>query len=236
MSGGSLMAAAALAGFAAWLAQCPGVRGRLIAPATKGSTSGVAKWQPVSVVLVVLGLWSFFGGWFGLVTGTLVGLCVHRWLSSLPVAATRQRQRDRQTVLPIAVDLLSACLSAGVSHARALQVVSDCVEPSVGHDLRRVALAQQVGGSPDEAWALVSDGDLVDVAELMQRCAWSGAPVAELLGELAHDMRETVRARALADARALGVRSAGPLGACFLPGFILIGVVPLVIGLVDAWL
>ena len=41
---------------------------------------------------------------------------------------------------------------------------------------------------------------------------------------------------ALAQARALGVRSAGPLGLCFLPAFVLIGIVPLVIGLVDTWL
>ncbi|MEO8329676.1 MAG: type II secretion system F family protein, partial [Candidatus Nanopelagicales bacterium] len=39
----------------------------------------------------------------------------------------------------------------------------------------------------------------------------------------------------LADARRLGVRTAGPLGLCFLPAFIVIGVVPLVISLVQAW-
>ena len=77
-----------------------------------------------------------------------------------------------------------------------------------------------MGGSPDEAWTLVADGDLVAVAALMQRCAWSGAPVAVLLGDLARDMREQVRAEALAEASALGVRSAGPLGVCFLPAFV----------------
>ncbi len=233
---GALVIAALLAGSAAWFWQRP--RARWLSSGLKNSTESqaLAKWQPISVLLVALGVWSVLDGWLGLAVGVLVGWWVQRWLSSLPRAASRRRQRERQTALPIAVDLLSACLSAGASQLRGLQVVGDCVEASVGQDLRRVALALEVGGSPDEAWALVAGGDLVAVAALMQRCAWSGAPVAVLLGDLARDMREQVRAEALAEASALGVRSAGPLGVCFLPAFILIGVVPLVIGLFEAWL
>lgn len=232
----ALLIAALLAGFAAWLWQRPHARWRNPVQANRTESRALAKWQPISVLLVALGVWSVLDGWLGVAVGVVVGWWVHRWLSSLPKAASRRRQRERQTALPVAVDLLSACLLAGASQLRGLQVVSDCVETSVGQDLRRVALALHVGGSPDEAWTLVADGDLVAVAALMQRCAWSGAPVAVLLGDLARDMREQVRAEALAEASALGVRSAGPLGVCFLPAFVLIGVVPLVIGLFEAWL
>jgi hypothetical protein len=48
---------------------------------------------------------------------------------------------------------------------------------------------------------------------------------------VAEDQRDEARSRAEAAARAAGVRSVAPLVACFLPAFILIGIVPVVASL-----
>jgi hypothetical protein len=44
-------------------------------------------------------------------------------------------------------------------------------------------------------------------------------------------MRARARAEVEARAKTVEVRAAAPLGACFLPAFVLLGVVPLVAGL-----
>ena len=64
----------------------------------------------------------------------------------------------------------------------------------------------------------------------MVRSAETGTALAESLDRLSADAR---RDRALAlqsRARSVGVQAAGPLGLCFLPAFMLVGVVPTVIG------
>jgi hypothetical protein len=53
--------------------------------------------------------------------------------------------------------------------------------------------------------------------------------MADGLALLAGDLRRRRRAAAEQRARSVGVRAAAPLGLCFLPAFVLIGVVPSVV-------
>lgn len=226
--------AAVLAATSGWLLQplrARAVRRLFVPSASRGSGGGI----PVAVAIAGVSVWAVVGGVLGLVAAVGVAWWVSQWLRSKPAAELLARQRQRGAGLPVAVDLLAACLSSGASTSRTLQVVCRCVEPSVQHDLGRVAAAMEVGAAPDEAWSLVRDGDLEPVAAIMRRSAVTGAPAAAQLGTLAVELRARLRAHALADARALGVRTAGPLGVCFLPAFILIGVVPLVASLVQQW-
>jgi hypothetical protein len=50
-----------------------------------------------------------------------------------------------------------------------------------------------------------------------------------VLERVAEDARDTARRAAEARARSLGARAAAPLGLCFLPAFVLVGVVPIVV-------
>jgi hypothetical protein len=52
-----------------------------------------------------------------------------------------------------------------------------------------------------------------------------------MLSMLAEQHRQQARLVALDAARTLGVRATGPLGLCFLPAFVLVAVVPLVVSL-----
>lgn len=66
------------------------------------------------------------------------------------------------------------------------------------------------------------------VARDLARCAESGAAVAEVLEVHAAEARALRRARREMAARTVGVRSVLPLVCCFLPAFILVGVVPII--------
>jgi len=65
----------------------------------------------------------------------------------------------------------------------------------------------------------------------MERACRSGAPPVRQVAALAAECRAAeVRAKQ-ARARRAGVLATAPLGLCFLPAFLLVGVVPLVIGM-----
>ena len=170
----------------------------------------------------------------GLAVGAIIGFSLHRW-SALPRSEEVQQRRANAGELPVVSDLLAACVASGAPVLRSLQVVSGGVRSGVQTDLRRVAAALEMGASPDEAWGMVEDSKLAPISSVMRRSAATGAPAALLLCGLANDLRAELRATALSDARRLGVRAAGPLGLCFLPAFILIGVVPLVLSLIQVW-
>ncbi|MDQ1599214.1 MAG: hypothetical protein QOD68_688, partial [Actinomycetota bacterium] len=73
----------------------------------------------------------------------------------------------------------------------------------------------------------------------LARATATGAPLAGSVREVAADERERARWDALERARRAGVHAVGPLAACFLPAFVLVGVVPVVVGvaqsLLDGW-
>jgi len=198
------------------------------------NASHPAIWRWLALLLFGVSAAVFIGGYTGLVVGVVVAVALRRWLNSLPAASEVARQRDRQRELPVVVDLLAACLRVGAAPMRAVEAVAAVATSSLGSDLRRIAAALGIGASPEEAWRLAGR-DLDPVANVMIRSARSGAPASHLLLRVAGDLRASSRVAALAEARRLGVRIAGSLGLCFLPAFLLIGVVPLVMSLVQPW-
>ena len=66
------------------------------------------------------------------------------------------------------------------------------------------------------------------------RSAQSGAPLSTVLARIAQDMRRDRHAAVEVAARSAGVRAVAPLAACFLPAFLLVGVVPVVASLAGA--
>jgi len=74
--------------------------------------------------------------------------------------------------------------------------------------------------------------ELAPVATAMVRVWDSGAAIADSLHRVAADLRAARRAHLLTRARVVGVRAVLPLGLCFLPGFLLIGVLPVVASLI----
>jgi pilus assembly protein TadC len=68
----------------------------------------------------------------------------------------------------------------------------------------------------------------------MARAHESGASVRAAVERLATELASQSRTRTDALARSVEVRAAAPLGVCFLPAFLLLGVVPMVVGVFSA--
>ncbi len=66
---------------------------------------------------------------------------------------------------------------------------------------------------------------------MARRSARAGSSPVRGLRELAETERGTAQDNAAAAAERAGVAISGPLGLCFLPAFVCLGIVPVVIGL-----
>jgi hypothetical protein len=85
------------------------------------------------------------------------------------------------------------------------------------------------------AWSGLSKAPgLGGVARAVARSSRTGAPLGALLTQSAGDLRTQANAAALAEVRATGVRAVLPLGLCLLPAFALLGIAPIVGGLLPS--
>ncbi|WP_241562275.1 type II secretion system F family protein [Streptomyces hoynatensis] len=150
---------------------------------------------------------------------------------------TPLRRRGRPTAdhrLPLATELLAACLAAGAAPGAAAGAVGASLGGPLGESLRRAAAELRLGGDPSEVWGRFGRypgaGGLARRLELAET---SGAPMVRAVAAEAAQARARRRRAAQVGARRAAVQVAGPLGLCFLPAFLLIGVAPVVLGL--AW-
>lgn len=173
------------------------------------------------------------GGLVGAFCGIASGGMVLRALRRSANMVTTERRRQMSHTLPLATELLAACIASGAPPRLALAAVAEAVGGPLADELRRVVAALELGGDPVGSWLTLGTDDLLGpLGAEFSRSAESGAPLAGLLSDLALDMRAERRVAVESAARRVGIRAAAPLGLCFLPAFILLGLVPIVGGLV----
>ncbi|MBV1941622.1 type II secretion system F family protein [Streptomyces sp. BV286] len=189
----------------------------------------VRRWLPV--VGAVSACWVFVGGASGAVVGLAAGFGMWRWQRRpAPVKEFDTATAERQ--LPLAADLLAACIAAGASPVLAARAVGEALEGPVGERLARGAAEVRLGGEPGEAWrGLAALPGARPLARLLERAGESGVPAAVPVARLASEARTERGRAATARARRAGVLITAPVGLCFLPAFIAIGVLPVVLGL-----
>jgi pilus assembly protein TadC len=125
-------------------------------------------------------------------------------------------------------------LKSGAPTAGAVAQVSRAVGGPLGDRLDLVARQLALGAPAAEAWrGLAAVADATPLARAAIRADQSGAALAGACGRLAADLRAGDDAAAEAAARRAGVLVVLPLGCCFLPAFVLLGVVPVVMGVLD---
>jgi pilus assembly protein TadC len=131
--------------------------------------------------------------------------------------------------------LLAECLESGAPPVVALQRVAGVAPADVAQAWSPVVAELLLGADPARAWApaLAGGGELAALGRVMVRSADTGSSAAKALRRLVDDLATERRARAAAAVESVGVRVVLPLGLCFLPAFVLIGVVPEVWGLVS---
>lgn len=139
--------------------------------------------------------------------------------------------------LPGTLELLASCLEAGAPMSRAVETVAVVSEEPTAGLLERVAGQLRLGRAEADAWAtLAQDPSWATVARDVARSARSGTSLVEGLQIHAEDQRRRAEAEQTKAARSVGVRSVLPLMVCFLPAFILVGVVPIIAGLLGNFL
>lgn len=226
----------ALAGAVAILGPAPAGRvGRVLPRVAEVRVEGRQALSPLRIkgaaMLAGLAVWGLLGGPVGAAVGAVVAVWGPRLLGRLD-----DEERDEAVVaaqLPLALDLLAACLAGGATTAHAVDAVARALPGPCGARLVRVGAALGVGSAPADAWRALGDGPgpAGAAARALARATDGGAPVAAGMLRVAEDARREGTARAERAARRAGVLAVGPLGLCFLPAFLLLGVVPAVVGL-----
>lgn len=202
-----------------------------------GARDPVARHRLLVSLLAAAAPLLFVGGVLGVAGAVVVGAAVHRALAGREPAADRRRREEVARGLPLVVDLLAVALSAGAAPSTALRAVAAAVDGPVAEELDAVVRGLVLGRDPAQVWRDVARRPgLGGLGRAMLRAVESGSSVSDALARLAEDLRAAARTEAESRARTVGVRAALPLGLCLLPAFVLVGVVPLVAGMVSALL
>ncbi len=137
---------------------------------------------------------------------------------------------DAADFVPQLADLLALCLAAGAELHEALSAILDSAPPSARPQLEQTVALMALGVSPDAAWAHWGH-EVAPLVRAFERSARTGSAVADECRRISADMRAEQLAHIQQRARSIGVKSVFPLMACFLPAFVLLGVVPVVVSL-----
>lgn len=200
-------------------------------PGRRPGDPRVRRYATCAVLGLVVAL--FVGGIRGCVAAPMAACFANAYLAKAEGRAAAGRRRARLVAdLPTAADLLAACLLAGAAPVDAVAAVATAVGGPLGAELRSASAAIKLGGDPARCWtALAEHRELAVLARALARSGVGGAPPAERIARIADDYRSRRRRDFAAAARRASVRATLPLGVCFLPAFLLIGVVPVAIGL-----
>lgn len=232
-----ILLSALLVAWAAWLLAAPPPDRRLERLLPRGSSaSSVAARSggPVLVAALVAGLgaWALVGGPVGVLLGLGCVLMVPRAARRLESRTARARREELERQAPLLADLVAAILASGAPMRYALVAAGEAVGEPAAAAIQPVVAALDLGADPTTAWTSTSGVPALEpVAAAVIRSAESGAPLSTVLTRIAQDMRRDRHRAVEVAARAAGVRAVAPLAACFLPAFLLTGVVPVVASL-----
>lgn len=200
-----------------------------------------ARWPPAAgaCLLAGLGVAALVAGPLGIALGLAVAAAGPGLLGRLEPRHSRHQREQLSADLPLLLELLAACLAGGAALPSAARAVAGAVPGPAGARLDDVCSALAVGIAPAQAWGRLAgdtatgrnEDPLAAAARALGRAAEGGAPVAAAVSRLAAESRADARGRGEQAARRVGVLVVAPLGLCFLPAFVLLGVVPTVAGL-----
>lgn len=196
----------------------------------------VKQWAMLAAV--VLTAWFLVGGPVGWTVGLASAYGGRRWwrtrLGHAAQLASEAKARAAEAArqLPMAADLLAACISAGAGPVEAAEAVGESLGGPVGEQLARTAAEIRLGGDPAVAWGRFGAIPGADaLARCLDRAGSTGAPAAEPVTRMAEALRAERARAAVARAQRAAVMVTAPVGLCFLPAFLAVGVAPVVIGL-----
>jgi Flp pilus assembly protein TadB len=162
------------------------------------------------------------------VAGAAVSTAARPWLATRAASAPSADLAG----LPLALDLIAAALRSGAGLPGAVGAVAAAPGLSAGPALARAATMLRLGADPAEAWSQFTPSpEAALLGAVATRSARSGTRLAQLIGRQADLMRAESAAAAVRRAHRAGAITLLPLGLCYLPAFVCLGIVPMVAGL-----
>lgn len=212
-------------------------------PAASGRTGPTAKQRRAVLVGVAVLAVVLVAGWPWWVAVLLAG---GAGLATLPLpmrVTGADRTADRR-LLAVHADLLAACLDAGMPVGAGLLAVNSIRRPGLVqrvHDppdplalLDGVAALLMLGADPTKAWATAAHhSELAALAAAASRSSAGGSTLADAVRQHAVALRAANADDAERSAGRAGVAMTAPLGLCFLPAFLCLGLAPVVVGLLS---
>lgn len=146
--------------------------------------------------------------------------------------ARRRLRRQIDATLPDALDLFVVSLGAGLRPVECFELLAPLVSPALARPWAEVVDRVHRGERfADAVTGLGQLGpDALAFATTLSMTDAAGLPLAPVVDRLADDARQQRRRAAEAAARELPVRLAFPLVLCTLPAFVLVAIVPLLLG------
>lgn len=228
--------AVALASASAALAGRPRPRlAREHDPAPPDDRATLTRFRPLLSLAGAAGAVVFFGGPVGWVAAVLTGGVLWRVLGRVESPQAVRRRRGLEQDLPVAVDLLVGAFRTGAAPAPALALVAAALPGAVADELSAPCRRLALGAEPGQVWRELGEHpQLGPLGRALARAHESGASVVGAGERLADELRQRAHAEVEARARSVSTKAAAPLGICFLPAFVLLGIVPVVAGLLGA--
>jgi hypothetical protein len=170
--------------------------------------------------------------------GATAGLVLAAAVACAGIVAVRRSRPGRaiapepETELAAWWELLAVCLEAGLPVALAVTAAAEPLRGAVGARLRRTAGLLELGADAAAAWLAAEQ---LPALATFARAAGRSAGTGSALAQVARAEAERIRAGLLDTAQAKAQRAAvlitAPLGVCFLPAFMVLGIAPVVVGL-----
>jgi pilus assembly protein TadC len=151
-----------------------------------------------------------------------------------PPRGRNESAKDDPLATASSLDVFAACLRSGMAVSTAASATAPSAPAPLARVLNRAADLLALGAEPATAWTTsggAADNGALAVMRLARRSASSGTALAQGVAELADHTRHEAMDAAGAAAERASVLIAGPLGLCYLPAFVCLGVVPVVVGL-----
>jgi Flp pilus assembly protein TadB len=202
------------------------------APPTPAAEPVALRRQWIAIAAVAIGA---LGGLLG---GAAVGVVAGGVTVAAGWLAARTANRRSTAVDAGAADvaagweLVAVGLAAGLPVAVAVSAAAERLAGSTGALLRRVGGLLELGADPAEAWRTVEHHPpLAAFARAAARSSGTGAALADVARAEAERLRAGAVDAAQERAQRAAVLITGPLGLCFLPAFMALGIAPVVVGL-----
>lgn len=134
-----------------------------------------------------------------------------------------------------ALEVIRLCVSSGMTVSDALEYAQKYAPPAAARELERGLNQFRVGFPLPRGLTEIADENprWRSISDILITSLNTGSPIGDQLADVEFLIQSAMDTEKLKRIKSVAVKSVLPLGLCFLPAFILLGVVPVIAGLIS---